>query len=145
MLISRDYVIPFQIYSLGMYLRLLQYGGGFSISKGNARQKGYPQNFSHPHEILYRFLSHTLKKGPLRLKPTCHCSITVLRILIGRFSESTSVSLQFILAVFDPITFGFFIADISPYIMCTRAHLKDVKKKIHTVIHHGLLTTLRFD
>ena len=46
--------------------------------------------------------------------------------LIGCFSESANVSLPFLLAVFEPIVFSFVIPDITPYITCTRAHLKAV-------------------
>ena len=85
-----------------------------SISKENTRQEGFPQNFSEPCESLYHFLSYTLKKDPLQLNHMGHSGITLLRTLIGHFSESTNVSLLFIFALFDPIAFGYVIPDITP-------------------------------
>ena len=97
-----------------------------SISKENTTQKVFPHNVSHLFESLCHFLSHTLKKNPLQLNHMGQCGIPLLRIFIGRFSESTSLSLPFTLALFEPTPFCFFIPDITPYITCTRAHLKSM-------------------
>ena len=76
--------------------------------------KRFPAELSQTRESLYCLLSHTLKKDPLQLNNKGHCGITLLRILIGRFSESTNVSLPFIRVLFEPRTFGFVIPDITP-------------------------------
>ena len=94
-----------------------------SISKENRTKKGFLHNFSQLSESLCRLLSRTLKKDPFRLNHTVQCGITLMMTLIGCFSESANVSLPFLLVVFEPITFSFFIPYITPYITCTRAHL----------------------
>ena len=93
-------------------------GKVFNIPKKRRGKKFTRRTFSNPLNACPVFFSR-VEKYSLQLDYTGHRSVTFLRIFLLCCGEHTNFSIQFLCMLFDPITFGFVIIDITAKTTCT--------------------------
>ena len=124
LLMSRDFVGLVQISLPATYLEILRLVGRFFILQRKGKSKRFPEEMFQISKCLSRYLRHLLQKDPIWLDFTGRRRLALLRIFIRRFSECVNIALPFLRPLFEPITFGFSIPDITVNIKCACAQLR---------------------
>ena len=117
---------PIPDFFTGHSLRAYTTGGMFFGILKKRRAKTFSVEIFQSPKCLSGIFCLVLQKYLLPLYCMGNRGINLLRIFLRHFVDRTDVSLPFIHPLFDPISFVFFIPNITAKITCACAHPKPI-------------------